>query len=264
MKLSIALLFFSLGAQCAYGDVGSDSAKKGLEIAQKVDTSDEGFKDSTSNMEMVLKNRQGQESRRFIRNRTLEVSGDGDKSLVIFDRPRDVKGTAFLSFTHKSGPDDQWLYLPALKRVKRIASNNKAGPFMGSEFAYEDIASQEVEKYTYKFVKDEKCPTIKAECHLIERDPVDEKSGYSKQLVWINQNELRPEKIDFYDRKKTLQKTLLMKDYKKYADKHWRAHTMVMKNHQNGKETTLQFSDYKFKTGLSSRDFDKNALKRIR
>jgi hypothetical protein len=118
--------------------------ERGLAIATEADRRDTGFGDYTSDVKMILKNKQGQESIREIRSRTLEVDGDGDKSLTIFDKPRDVKGTALLSFTHKEGPDDQWLYLPALKRVKRIASDNKSGPFMGSEFAYEDIASQEI------------------------------------------------------------------------------------------------------------------------
>ncbi len=149
--------------------------EKGLAIAQEADRRDKGFKDSTANLLMVLKNRQGQESVRKIRIRTLEVEGDGDKSLSIFDNPRDVKGTAFLTFTHKVGDDDQWLYLPALKRVKRISSRNKSGSFMGSEFAYEDISSQEVVKYTYKWIRDEVHDG--QECFLIERYPVDKKNS---------------------------------------------------------------------------------------
>ena len=89
---------------------------KGLAIAQEDDKRDNGFQDFTASMVMVLKNRQGEESSRNIRNKTLEVENDGDKSLSIFERPRDVKGTALLNFTHKTGTDDQWLYLPALKR----------------------------------------------------------------------------------------------------------------------------------------------------
>ena len=129
--------------------------EKGLNIAKEADRRDSGFKDSTADMLMVLKNKHGQESSRKIRSKNLEVDGDGDKSLTIFDNPKDVKGTAFLNFTHKVNDDDQWLYLPALKRVKRISSKNKSGSFMGSEFAYEDIASQEVEKYNYKWIRDE-------------------------------------------------------------------------------------------------------------
>ena len=97
---------------------------------------------------MVLKNRHGDESERDLRIRILEVEGDGDKSLSIFDSPGDVKGTAFLTFTHKFADNDQWLYLPALKRVKRISSGNRSGSFMGSEFAYEDISSEETEKFS--------------------------------------------------------------------------------------------------------------------
>ena len=115
--------------------------EKGLAIAREADSRDDGFGDFAADMIMILKNRHGQESAREMRVRTLEVNGDGDKSLSIFDTPRDIKGTAFLNFTHRTGDDDQWLYLPALKRVKRISSRNKSGSFMGSEFAYEDIGS---------------------------------------------------------------------------------------------------------------------------
>ena len=131
--------------------------EQGLAIATEADRRDKGFGDSSATMKMVLRNRHGDESTREVRVRTLEVEGDGDKSLSIFDSPADVKGTAFLTFSHILEPDDQWLYLPALKRVKRISSKNKSGPFMGSEFAYEDLGSQEVEKYRYRYLRDEPC-----------------------------------------------------------------------------------------------------------
>ncbi|MDX1700968.1 MAG: outer membrane lipoprotein-sorting protein, partial [Melioribacteraceae bacterium] len=82
--------------------------ERGLQIVTEADTRNDGFGDSKADLKMILRNKNGQESTRFIRNKTLEVKGDGDKSLVIFDEPRDVKGTAFLSFTHATGPDDQW------------------------------------------------------------------------------------------------------------------------------------------------------------
>jgi len=237
--------------------------EKGLAIAREADRRDRGFKDFTANLLMVLKNRQGQESLRKIRIRTLEVEGDGDKSLSIFDNPRDVKGTAFLTFTHKVGDDDQWLYLPALKRVKRISSRNKSGSFMGSEFAYEDISSQEVEKYTYKWIRDEVHDG--QECFLIERYPVDKKnSGYTRQVTWIDKKEYREWKVEYYDRKDSLLKTLTIKGYKRYLDKYWRADEMNMVNHQNGKSTRLAWSNYRFRTGLKDRDFNKNSLKRVR
>jgi outer membrane lipoprotein-sorting protein len=228
----------------------------------EADRRDNGFVDYSNNVEMILRNKQGQESIRLIRSKTLEVDGDGDKSLTIFDEPNDVKGTALLSFTHKEGPDDQWLYLPALKRVKRIASDNKSGPFMGSEFAYEDITSQEVEKYTYKFLRDDTLDGM--EVFVFERYPVDKKSGYTRQVIWLDKEHYKERKIEFYDRKDTLLKTLLLTDYHQYLDRFWRAHQMDMENHQTGKSTRLNQSNFEYQTGLSDRDFDTNSLKRAR
>jgi outer membrane lipoprotein-sorting protein len=236
---------------------------KGLVIAKEIDSRNAGFKDSASNMLMTLKNRHGQESIRKIRIRTLEVGGDGDKSLTIFDNPRDVKGTAFLNHTHKVGDDDQWLYLPALKRVKRISSRNKSGSFMGSEFSYEDISSRELEKYTYKWIRDEMYNG--QECFVVEYYPVDKKnSGYTRQVSWVDKKEYRTLKVEYFDRKKSHLKTLRFKGYQQYLNKFWRPDKMNMVNHQNGKSTQLEFSDYRFQTGLMDRDFSKNSLKRAR
>ena len=236
--------------------------ERGLVIATEADRRDTGFGDYTSDVKMILRNKQGQESVREIRSRTLEVEDDGDKSMTIFDKPRDVQGTALLSFTHKEGPDDQWLYLPALKRVKRIASNNKSGPFMGSEFAYEDIASQEIEKYTYQYLRDETLDGL--EVFVFERYPVDKKSGYTRQIIWMDKEHYKERKIEFYDRKDSPLKTLVFTDYHQYLDQYWRAHDMYMENHQTGKNTRLLQSNYNFRSGLTDRDFDKNSLKRAR
>jgi len=244
--------------------VYSETAEeKGLAIVMEADKRDEGFGDYTANMTMILKNRQGKESKRTIRSKTLEVPGDGDKSLSIFDTPRDVKGTAFLTFSHKKGDDEQWLYLPALKRVKRINSRNKSGSFMGSEFAYEDIASQEVEKYTYKHLREEEYQGTL--CFVGESFPVDKKnSGYTKRISWVDTAEYRLLKVEFYDRKKSLLKTLTIEGYQQYLDKYWRADSMNMVNHQTGKSTTLLWNDYKFRTGLTDKDFNSTSLKRVR
>ena len=256
--LSIVLLAIVL-----LPDASAESPEeKGLAIAEEMDRRDRGWKDQRASLVMTLRNRQGQESRRALRISTLEVDGDGDKSLTVFDTPRDVKGTAFLSFTHATKPDDQWLYLPALKRVKRISSTNKSGSFMGSEFAYEDLSSQEVEKYRYKWLRDETLDGKKT--MVVEYYPEYENSGYTRQVVWIDSEILRVLKTEFYDRKDALLKTLTIGDYRQYADRFWRAGVMRMQNRQTGKSTEIQWSDYRFGTGLSERDFDRNALKRVR
>ena len=123
------------------------SANKALEIAILNDQNNNGFIDSSSDMTMNLINRKGDVVSRKLRFKRLEVPEDGDKSIAVFESPRDVKGVAILSYAHKVKSDDQWLYLPALKRVKRIASKNKSGPFLGSEFSFEDFSFQDVELY---------------------------------------------------------------------------------------------------------------------
>lgn len=236
--------------------------EKGLAIAIESDKRNTGWQDSVADMKMTLRNKRGEESNRVLRVKTLEVEGDGDKSMTIFDEPKDVRGTALLTYSHKQASDDQWLFLPALKRVKKISSKNKSGPFMGSEFAFEDLSSQEVEKYTYKYLKDEACGS--ESCFVIKRFPTDKNSGYTSQIAWIDQSEYRVHKIEFYDRKKSLLKTLESTGYVKYLGQFWRPETMFMQNHQTGKSTDLVWSNYKFQTGLESSDFTKNSLKRAR
>ncbi len=244
-------------------NVTAESAEeKGLAIAVEADKRDNGWADQVSRLKMVLRNRRGDQSTRENRSRVLEVNGDGDKSLIVFDSPRDVKGTAFLSYTHAIKPDDQWLYLPALKRVKRISSSNKSGPFMGSEFAYEDISSQEVEKYSYKYLKDERLDG--RDTFVIERYPQYKHSGYKRQVVWVDKQMYQPLKIEYYDRKNALLKTLTYHEYQQYLDRYWRSGRMEMVNHQTGKSTTLHWLEYKFQTGLTERDFDRNTLKRAK
>ncbi len=239
-----------------------DDEARGLEIATEAEKRNTGWGDQSSTNIMTLRNRHGDESVREIRVRTLEIDGGGDKSLILFDAPADIKGTVFLTHSHAKKPDDQWLYLPALKRIKRISSANKSGPFMGSEFAYEDIASQEIKKYRYKYMKDEKINGF--DTYVIEQYPEYKNSGYTRQLVWMDKKMYQVVKIDYYDRKNTLLKTLTFYDFKQYLEKYWRADRMEMVNHQTNKSTTLALENYQFQSNFSQRDFNKNILKRVR
>ncbi len=184
---------------------------RGLEIATEADNRGNGFGDTTSTMTMVLRNKAGDETRRNMRAKTLEVPGDGDKSMTIFDEPRDVKGTASLTYSHATEADEQWLYLPALKRVKRISSKNKSGPFMGSEFAFEDISSQELAKYKYVYLRDEELDGVPV--FVVEAYPQYKNSGYKRLINWIHSDEYYPLKTEFYDRKNSLLKTLTYSNY---------------------------------------------------
>lgn len=258
VALCSVLLLGTLGSPSL---LAADTAK-GLQIATERKVRDEGWRDVEARSSMILRNAQGEESTRAIRTLNLEVAADGDKGLTIFDEPKDVRGTAFLNHSHIGKPDDQWLYLPALKRVKRIASRNKSGPFMGSEFSYEDLSSFELEKFKFNYLRDE---VVNGEASfVVEQIPTDEFSGYSKLISWVDQKDYKVLKIEFYDKKSSLLKTLEFKDYKLYLEKYWRPLTMQMKNHQTGKSTDLIMHDIQFGKGRTDADFDTNALQRSR
>ena len=234
----------------------------GLRVATESRDRDKGFGNFSARQTMVLRNRQGKESRRQLRIKVLEVAEDGNKSLFVFDEPRRVKGTALLIHAHRKSSDDQWLYLPALKRVKRISSSNRSGSFMGSEFSYEDLGAQEVEKFTYRFLREESCGDL--DCTVVERRPTEKRSGYTRQIVWRDKKELRVWKIEYYDRKNAHLKTLTLAKYDRHLDRYWRAAEMSMVNHLTGKSTVLSWRDFDFRTGLSDRDFSQTNLKRAR
>ena len=264
IKVFCATLALTLASQSSLATTTAEQAaqKKGMTISLETKARDTGWMDFTADMHMILRNEQGQESVREVKMKSLEVETDGDKSLTVFNKPKDIKGTAFLNYSHSVGADDQWLYLPSLKRVKRISSRNKSGPFMGSEFSFEDLSSFEIEKYTYNYLGDELVAGV--DSFKVEQYPTDENSGYSKRIVWVDKEEYRIVKVEFYDRKKSLLKTLSYNDFRLYLDKYWRSNSSVMVNHQNGKSTELKWNNYNFKTGLSDSDFSRNSLKRVR
>ena len=268
VKVISASLAFTMVSQLSFAVTTSQqieeqaAQEKGMGIFMESKARDTGWEDFTADMLMTLRNEQGQKSEREVKMKSLEQLDDGDKSITMFNKPKDVRGTTFLSYSHPVGADDQWLYLPSLKRVKRISSRNKSGPFMGSEFSFEDLGSFEIEKYSYKYLEDEVIEGM--DNYKVEQYPLDENSGYSKRIVWVDKQQYRIVKVEFYDRKKSLLKTLSYHDFKLYLDKYWRANTSTMVNHQNGKSTELKWDNYVFRTGLEEADFNRNALRRTR
>lgn len=261
-NLSLVIALFSLGtgafAQTFDLDAISDPAAKGSAIAKETERRDTGFKDYIANAEMVLMQGDKEVSRREFHTKVLEVLGDGDESVNVFSSPKDVAGTAILIHAHGLSPDDQWLYLPALKRVKRISTRSKSGPFVGSEFAYEDISTWVPEKYTYRFL--EKTKLDDNDCFLVENTPAYSDSGYSKLHEWVDAKIFRPRKIEYYDRKGDLLKTLVFEGYHQYLDNYWRPSKMTMINHQTGRSTQLIWKEYQFATGLSESDIAQSKL----
>lgn len=236
--------------------------RRGQAIAEIADSKQRGYMESVADLEMILISQSGETASRNLRIFSRENDGENDKTLMIFDAPRDLRGTGVLSWNHASGDDEQWIYLPTLKRVKQIGARNKSGPFMGSEFAYEDIVTSFWQKFTYQLIREE--VLAGTPCFVIERKPKDKYSGYTRQLIWIDGKDYMIRKIEYFDRKNSLLKTYVATGFSKMDGKHWRSSDMHMTNHQTGKQTKLHWKNYRFGAGISKEDFTMNSLMRVR
>ncbi len=241
-----------------------EDTNRGLNVFREADRRQSGFGDMLVQLTMVLRNRRGNEVERELDLKQLEVPEGGDKLMVVFQTPKAIRGTALLSHGQLTREDDQWLYLPALKRVKKIASRNRSGPFLGSEFSYEDLSTQEVAKYSYKYLREEACG--EGRCYVVERKPGPVLySGYLRQVFWLDSEHYRTVKVDYYNRGDRLTKTLLASEFEQFSNGIWKPRLMQMSNKVTGKSTDLIWRDFEFGVGLTAdRDLSTTSLLRVR
>lgn len=242
--------------------------QKGLRLAQEAEKQNEGWRWQTASGRMILRDSQGNTNERAFESRILEDQNpndnEGARGIIVFLLPPDIKNTALLTIGQRHDDDYQWLYLPALKRVKRISGTSKTGSFVGSEFSYEDLSAAAIEDYTYLWMAEEPCPGAEdLTCNVIERRPKDDESGYSRIVVWQEVGKFRIYKSDFYDRKGSLLKTLTITRHELFKDRYWRVMDMTMVNHVNGKSTQMTWSNYNFDMPLAEADFTVRALERL-
>lgn len=239
--------------------------EKGLAIASSVRNRDAGYGSMfATKATVVTTNVKGEKRFQQLRSFMLEKGeGGAQKALLIFDEPADIEGMVGLIHTFPSKPEEQWFFIPGLQRVKRVSGDNRTSSFLGAEFTNEDLVVNFplVERYSYKFVSDEPCDGLS--CYVIDRFPLYGHSGYKRFRVWIDKSEFRFQKVEFFDRKDELVKTLFFKGYKLYLGHWWRYDSMLMINHHTGKSTEVS-NDWNLCAGLTDDDFSINALKRAR
>lgn len=248
------LLFIAPHAHTAEAGAGGEASRRGHEIASTVDQRDSGFADYVVEGRMTIRREGSTPAMREFTMSTLEVRDDGDKRLVVFSEPRDLAGFVSLTYSHAGAPDDQWIYLPSIKRTKRLAARDKTGSFAGSEFSYEDIATWELSNYTYEFIRDEPCGTPATTCHTIANIPRYPYSGYARLVETIDPRIWQPVRIVYFDSENRELKRLEFYDYKQYLEKHWRPGRMVMTNARDKSVSEIVWSEYKFQTGLKASD----------
>lgn len=210
---------------------------------------------------MMLVDKDGNKERRNVKRSAKEVGDDLHRYLVVFLSPADIKGTALLTWEQKERENDQWLYLPAQKKMQRIAKGSKKNYFMGTDFTYEDMEPEDLDNFNYKILRAEKLELKKdvSECYVIEAVPAnDEKkreSGYSKRIMWIEKEHLYTLKVEFYDRRGRLQKAQTNYKMENVSGTVWRAKQTLMDHLQRKHKTVTGITDRKINVELKDSVF---------
>lgn len=235
------------------------AGEKGLRIIAAARQSHAGFGDSSVEITMVQRFRQGERSVRRLRRQVVEVA-DGSRSLLIFDAPAEVSGTAFLTVAGTAGPNEQWLYLPALRRGKHIRARGGRGTILPAELSYLDPLAEPGAGTSYRWERDEICADG-LDCWVLEARPADASVGQARHLVWIDKAAYRVRKIELYDRAGMLHMSFAFADYELHRGRHWRPAKLSVVSHRTGTSTVFTFENYAFATGLT--DLGRDTIARI-
>ncbi|MBN1118117.1 MAG: outer membrane lipoprotein-sorting protein [Bacteroidales bacterium] len=230
----------------------------GTQIVEKVYNRETG-NDQTSTLTMTLTNASGQNRVRTIQQYTKDF-GDNEKSIMFFQAPADVKNTSFMNWSYDSDQaDDQWIYLPALKKVKRISSDSKSDYFMGSDFTYDDLGDRKLNADVHKLLREE---TMNSKaCYVVESVSKDEDYMYSKTITWIDKETFIGVKKEFYDEDEELLKILSIKKVETISGFHIITHS-EMKNVQKNHTTSIVLTSVKINTGISESQFSERMMMR--
>jgi outer membrane lipoprotein-sorting protein len=233
---ALALATFTAGASSAAEPSARDVMEKNFFVTKVASLQVE--------LTMLLINDKGQQrERRSVGVIKLQPNGIDSRLVVRFDTPADIKGTSFLQVEHIDGDDDLWIYLPALKKSRRLVANNKKDSFVGSDFSYGDISLPKVDQYRHSLVKTEKVDGV--DCFVVESvpatDTVRTNTGYSKKVTWVRSDNFVETKVDYYDLAGRLWKTQTVSRPEPVdAQKgRWFPLTREMVNHQSGHRTVI-------------------------
>lgn len=244
---------------------GAASAQTGIEIMRKQNELHRA-KDEELALRMTLYSKSGDRKERRMANYVLNGPDDLAKTLLRFLAPRDVENTGLLTWERKDGNDDQWLYLPSLGKVKRIASSGKKNRFMGSDFAYEDFRPENLSLHNYTVVGSEAVDGN--DCWVIEAVPATERqatdSGYSKRRIWVRKDIYLTVKQEYYDKKGRLEKIGTGRQFVNVRGTMWRPNELEMRDVGAGTRTVVVTETRTLDRGLPDSFFSEAELVRGR
>ncbi len=230
----------------------------GLEIMTKVYERPTGT-DQEADLTMSLIDRSGSERVRKI-HQLLRDFGAVEKKIMFFQTPADVRNTSFMNWSYDDGrDDDQWIYLPALKKVKRISSDSKSDYFMGSDFTYDDLGDRHPNKDKHRVLREE---TLEGEtCYVVESTPKNSDYMYSRTVTWVIKDKWIGLKREFYDEDGDSLKTLSVKSFKKIGV-FWIIVHSEMHNTQKDHRTIMKLENVLIDKGVDKSQFTERMMKR--
>lgn len=229
-------ILFVLVASLAWGCANAQQLS-GRAIIEKVKNRPDG-NTRYGEMELTLRKKNGSTRQRKVISWAMD-EGKDTKKMMLFTYPGDVKGTGFLTWDYDQiGKEDaKWLYLPAMKKTRRISgSSSKTDYFMGTDFTYDDMGSRHVDEDKHKLLREEMKNGHK--CWVVESIPVDKREIYSRKVSWIRQDCLTAAYVEYYDKLNKLHRVLTVSDVKKVQG-FWTIHKMEMKNVQTEHSTLI-------------------------
>ncbi len=216
--------------------------------------------DMQGNLTMTLTNSRGENRVRKIKQFTKDL-GKIEKKIMFFQYPVDVRNTSFMTWGYDEAgkDDDQWIYLPALKKVKRISSDSKSDYFMGSDFTYDDLGDRHPSDDVHKLLREETFE--ESPCYVVESIPKNEEYMYSRAITWIIKDQWIGMKKEFYDEDGDLLKTLTVRKYEK-INGFWIILHSRMHNIQKKHTTDMQLKNVKINSGIAVSKFTVRMMKR--
>lgn len=226
----------------------------GRNIVKKVKDNPDG-NTRYAKMDLVLEKANGSKRERKVESWAMDI-GEDTKTMMFFTYPGDVKGTGFLTWNYDEigKDDDKWLYMPALKKTRRISgSSSKTDYFMGTDFTYDDMGDRNIDEDDHKLLREEKCNGF--DCYVVESVPKDKREIYSKRISWIRKDCFMGVKVEYYDKLGALHRVLNISDIKQVQG-FWTRGKMVMENVQTKHKTVITFSDMKYDLKIDSEMFN--------
>lgn len=263
--VALVAVFLALSAFMLLPPIVAGGALSGREIMEE-QRKRHRVQDEEELRSMIMIDAAGRERTRQLSGYVMVTEDDQYKLLLRFESPRDIRNTGLLVWENDTGDADQWLYLPAFRRVKRIPSSGKTNRFMGTDFTYEDLRRESFKLHDYELAGTETWDG--REVFIVEARPgteaVAEDSGYSRRRFWIDKERFTTLKVEYYDKAERLLKIQTNRDFVNLQGTVWAPDEIEMHDVQNNTKTIVTVEERKVNQGLGAHLFTEIELRRRR